>query len=84
MNTFATIIVKNSNKAAAQELLGIEFFSIHLKKNLRNYWASSGSFLTSEYDAMMASDLVYAVNTEDDFYTAISNLDMTRIVVEDE
>ena len=62
MNTYATIIVANTNKAAAQALLGEDFFDILLKKGIRKYWVSSGPFLTTEYDAMVDSDLAYSIN----------------------
>jgi hypothetical protein len=37
MNQYATIIVTNANKAAAQSLLGETFFDIPLKKTLSKY-----------------------------------------------
>lgn len=82
MNTYATIIVANTNKAAAQALLGEGFFDILLKKGIRKYWVSSGPFLTTEYDAMVDSDLAYSINTENTFAEVVSTLGMTKIIEE--
>lgn len=82
MNTYATIIVANTNKAAAQALLGEDFFDILLKKGIRKYWVSSGPFLTTEYDAMVDSDLAYSIDTENTFTEVVSTLGMTKIIEE--
>jgi hypothetical protein len=82
MNTYATIIVTNTNKAAAQALLSEDFFDILLKKGIRKYWVSSGPFLTTEYDAMVDSDLAYSINTENTFAEVVSTLGMTKIIEE--
>jgi hypothetical protein len=82
MNTYATIIVANTNKAAAQALLGEDFFDILLKKGIRKYWVSSGPFLTTEYDAMVDSDLAYSIDTENTFAEVVSTLGMTKIIEE--
>ena len=42
MNVYATIIVSNANKEAAQALVGDDFFDIQLKKGFSKYWVSSG------------------------------------------
>lgn len=82
MNTYATITVANTNKAAAQALLGEDFFDILLKKGIRKYWVSSGPFLTTEYDAMVDSDLAYSIDTENTFAEVVSTLGMTKIIEE--
>ncbi len=82
MNTYATIIVANTNKAAAQALLGEGFFDILLKKGIRKYWVSSGPFLTTEYDAMVDSELAYSIDTENTFTEVVSTLGMTKIIEE--
>lgn len=82
MNTYATIIVTNTNQAAAQALLGEDFFDILLKKGIRKYWVSSGPFLTTEYDAMVDSDLAYSIDTENTFAEVVSTLGMTKIIEE--
>lgn len=82
MNTYATIVVANTNKAAAQALLGEDFFDILLKKGIRKYWVSSGPFLTTEYDAMVDSDLAYSIDTENTFAEVVSTLGMTKIIEE--
>ncbi len=82
MNTYATIVVANTNKAAAQALLGEGFFDILFKKGIRKYWVSSGPFLTTEYDAMVDSELAYSINTENTFAEAITALGMTKIIEE--
>lgn len=82
MNTYATIIVSNTNKAAAQALVGDGFFDILLKKGIRKYWVSSGPFLTTEYDLLVDSGLAHSVNTDDSFNEAVSALGMTKIIEE--
>lgn len=82
MNTYATIIVANTNQAAAQALLGEDFFDILLKKGIRKYWVSSGPFLTTEYNAMVDSDLAYSIDTENTFAEVVSTLGMTKIIEE--
>tara|TARA_R110000744_G_C19256161_1_gene550834 strand:+ start:808 stop:1056 length:249 start_codon:yes stop_codon:yes gene_type:complete len=82
MNTYATIIVANTNKAAAQALLGEGFFDIPLKKGIRKYWVSSGPFLTTEYDAMVDSELAYSIDAENTFTEVVSTLGMTKIIEE--
>lgn len=84
MNQYATIIVTNANKAAAQELLGDTFFDIPLKKTLSKYWVSSGYFLVEEYDAVVDSGLAYNINTEDSYFDCLSGLGMTRIIKDED
>ncbi len=66
MSVFATIVVNNTNKAAAQELTSTDMFTTLFKKGLRKYWVSSGLFPQDYYDALIASDLVFAVETNED------------------
>ena len=82
MNTYATIIVSNKNKDAAQALVGDDFFGILLKKGIRKYWASSGPFFTTEYDLLVDSGLTHSVNTDDSFSEAVAALGMTKIIEE--
>lgn len=83
MNTFATIIVANKNRSAAKALIGDGFFDIEAKKGLRKYWVSSGHFKTEEYEAMVASDLVFYVDTESKFTDVLSNKGLTRVIIEE-
>lgn len=83
MNTFATIIVANKNRAAAKALIGDGFFDIEAKKGLRKYWISSGHFKTEEYEAMVASDLAFYVDTESKFADVLSNKGLTRVIIEE-
>jgi len=82
VNTYATIIVTNAAKQAAQELLGEGFFNILLKKGIRKYWVSSGPFFTTEYELMANSGLAHSVNINDSFSNTIASLGMTKIVEE--
>ena len=82
MNIYATIIVSNTNKAAAQDLVGDGFFDILLKKGIRKYWVSSGPFLNAEYDLLVDSGLAHSVNTDDSFNEAVAVLGMTKIIEE--
>jgi len=83
MNTFATIIVANKNRAAAKALIGDGFFDIEAKKGLRKYWISSGHFKTEEYEAMVASDLVFYVDTENKFVDVLADQSLTRVIIEE-
>lgn len=82
MNTYATIIVSNKNKAAAQALVGDGFFDILLKKGIRKYWVSSGPFYTTEYESLVDSGLVHSVNTDDSFRNAVAKLGMIKVIEE--
>lgn len=82
MNTYATIVVSNKNKAAAQALVGDDFFNMLLKKGIRKYWVSSGPFYTTEYDLLVDSGLAHSVNTDDSFNEAVSALGMIKIIEE--
>lgn len=83
MNTFATIIVANKNRSAAKALIGDGFFDIEAKKGLRKYWVSSGHFKTEEYEAMVASDLVFYVDTENKFVDVLADNSLTRVIIEE-
>lgn len=83
MNIFATVIVTNKNKAAAQSLLTEEFFNCKLKKGIRIYWISSGPFLASEYNALVDSDLAYHITTENEPKSIIDSLGLTIVPTED-
>jgi len=82
MNTYATIIVSNKNKDAAQALVGDDFFGILLKKGIRKYWASSGPFFTAEYDLLVDSGLTHSVNTDDSFSEALDACGLTKVIEE--
>jgi flagellar hook protein FlgE len=83
MNTFATIIVANKNRGAAKALIGDGFFDIEAKKGLSKYWVSSGHFKTEEYEAMVASDLVFYVDTEKKFVDVLADKSLARVIVEE-
>lgn len=83
MNKYATVIVANSNKSAAQALLGDDFFDIQLKKGFSKYWVSSGYFLIEEYDAIVDSELAYIINTKDSFHSCLAEQGMTKVIIEE-
>lgn len=83
MNIFATVIVANKNKAAAQSLLTEEFFNCKLKKGMRIYWISSGPFLVSEYNALIDSDLAYHITTENEAKSIVDSFGFTVVPIED-
>jgi len=83
MNTFATIIVTNKNRSAAKALIGEGFFDIEAKKGLRKYWVSSGHFKTEEYEAMVASDLVFHLDTDNKFADVLTDKSLTRVIIEE-
>ena len=83
MNVYATIIVSNANKEAAQALVGDDFFDIQLKKGFSKYWVSSGYFLIEEYDAIVDRELAYIINTEDSFHSCLDEQGMTKVIIEE-
>jgi hypothetical protein len=97
MNTHSIVIVSNSNKQAAQDLIsalytneentsthGDNFFGIELTKDSESFWASSGSFYSTELTALVNSSLCYHVSFDSNFDTVLVELEMDRVVVEDE
>jgi len=93
MNTYATIIVKNSNKTLAQEVIselhandsGLNLFKIELKGSLnRKYWASYGPFLTEEFEALNTSGLAFVAEEGQNYLEVFSSNNMTKVVVEEE
>lgn len=83
MNTFATIIVTNKNRSAAKALIGEGFFDIEAKKGLRKYWVSSGHFKTEEYEAMVASNLAFHLDTDNKFADVLTDKSLTRVIIEE-
>jgi len=84
MNTFATIIVANKNRAAAKSLIGDDFFDIETKKGLRKYWVGSGYFKTEEYDAIFDSGLAFYIDTEKKFADVLADKGLVRVIIEEE
>ena len=84
MNTFATIIVANKNRAAAKSLIGNGFFDLEAKKGLRKYWVSSGHFKTEEYDAIFDSGLAFYIDTEKKFADVLADKGLVRVIIEEE
>lgn len=93
MNTYATIIVKNSNKALAQEVIsellgdssGLNLFKIELKGSLnRKYWASYGPFLTEEFEALKASGLTFIIEEGQDYSSVFAVNNLTKVIIEEE
>lgn len=85
MSTFATIIVTKANQAAAQELTSLNQFTTELKKGFSKYYISSGYFSQEHYDALAASNILYAFITDDTERPTktIADLGMTVVAVED-
>jgi len=84
MDVFATIIVANKNKAAVHELSSEDMFTTELKKGIRKYWVSSGYFTDSEYNALCASGLIHAIETDESIKpsTTIADLGMIKKIIE--
>jgi hypothetical protein len=84
MDIFATIIVANKNKAAAQALTSVDMFTTELKKGIRKYWVSSGYFIDSEYDALSASELIHEIETDESVKPSetIASLGMIKKIIE--
>ena len=83
MNTYATIVIVNKNRAAAKALIGNGFFDIEAKKGLRKYWISSVHFKTEEYDAMADSGLAFYIDTEKKFADVLADKELTRVIIEE-
>ena len=64
MSTWATIIVSNKNKAAAQSMTSENMFTTGIKKGLRKYWVSSGVFSQEDYDDLTSSNLIHEIETD--------------------
>ena len=64
-------------------IYGDGFFDIEAKKGLRKYWVSSGHFKTEEYEAMVASDLAFYVDTENKFVDVLADQSLTRVIIEE-
>lgn len=97
MNTHSIVIVSGSNKQAAQDLIsalytneentsthGDNFFGIELTKDSDSFWASSGSFYSTELTALVNSDLCHHVSFDSNFDSVIEAQGMAKVVIEDE
>ena len=97
MNTHSIVIVSDSNKQAAQDLIsalytneeststhGDNFFGVALTKDSDSFWASSGSFYSTELTALVNSDLCHHVSFDSNFDSVIEAQGMAKVVIEDE
>jgi hypothetical protein len=97
MNTHSIVIVSGSNKQAAQDLIsalytdeentsthGDNFFGIELAKGSDSFWASAGSFYSTELTALVNSGLCHHVSFDSSFDSVIEAQDMAKVVIEDE
>ena len=97
MNTHSIVIVSSSNKQAAQDLIsalytdeentsthGNNFFGIELTKDSESFWASSGSFYSTELTELVNSDLCYHVSFDSNFDNVIEAQGMAKVAVEEE
>ncbi len=84
MSVLATIVIANTNKAAAQDLTSTDMFTSQFKKGLRKYWVSSGYFSQEHYEALIDSGLTFAVETDQGIkpIAALSALGMTKVIEE--
>ena len=84
MSVFATIVVANTNKAAAQDLTSSDMFISQYKKGLRKYWVSSGYFSEEHYEALINSGLTFAIETDQGIkpIAALTALGMIKVIEE--
>lgn len=84
MSVLATIVIANTNKAAAQDLTSTDMFTSQFKKGIRKYWVSSGYFSQEHYDALIDSGLIFAIETDQGIkpIAALSALGMTKVIEE--
>ena len=85
MDKFATIIINNKNKAAAQTLLSERHFKSELKKGLRSFWMSSGFFTKENYDLIADSGLALHIKTDPQVSAleTIKHLKMKQVIIVD-
>ena len=82
MSVFATIVVANKNKSAAQDLTSSEMFTSEFKKGIRKYWVSSGYFPDDYYNALINSDLIFAIDTQLKPTSVLTDLGMMKVTEE--
>jgi len=84
MSVFATIVIANKNQAAAQNLTSSDMFTSQFKKGLKKYWISSGNFPEDYFNALAASGLIFAMETNQDVKptAAIAALGMIKVIKE--
>lgn len=82
MSVFATIVVANKNKSAAQDLTSSEMFTSEFKKGIRKYWVSSGYFPDDYYNALIDSDLIFAIDAQLKPTSVLSGLGMMKVTEE--
>jgi hypothetical protein len=85
MGVFATIVIANKNKTAAQELTSSEMFTTELKKGISKYWVSSGVFSDEDYNSLVDSDLIYTSNVDSEVkpLKTLSLLGFKMVYIED-
>ncbi len=82
MSVFATIVVANKNKSAAQDLTSSEMFTSEFKKGIRKYWVSSGYFPDDYYNALIDSDLIFAIDAQLKPTSVLTGLGMMKVTEE--
>jgi hypothetical protein len=84
MSVFATIVVTNANKSAAQAISSSDMFTSLFKKGIRKYWASSGYFPEEYYNALVDSGLTFAIETSQEVRptAALSALGLIKVIEE--
>lgn len=82
MSVFATIVIANTNKAAAQNLTSTDMFTSLFKKGMRKYWVSSGYFSQEHYDSLVDSDLIFAIDAQLKPTSVLTGLGMIQVVEE--
>jgi len=82
MSVFATIVVANKNKSAAQDLTSLEMFTSEFKKGIRKYWVSSGYFPDDYYNALIDSDLIFAIDAQLKPTSVLTGLGMMKVTEE--
>lgn len=69
----------SEEEAAYVSEVGSKFFGVELKKGLRKYWASSGTFRNGELNALINSGLTYNVNLGSEFSSVIEELELIKV-----
>ncbi len=85
MSIFATAIVTNTNKKAAQSITSFDLFTSECKKGIRKYWISSGMFSEEDYSRLVESGLLLTLITNPQVrpIDTIASLGMKLVVVEE-
>ena len=80
----SALYTDEDNIEPVQSAHGDNFFGIELVKGSDSFWASAGSFYSTELTALVNSDLCHHVSFDSNFDSVIEAQGMAKVVIEDE